>query len=719
MSNLRLTTCDAVIAIPENILVSSIQSLFNQEVLKEEIKIAIGDPKRKKHFEATFGVPKIKFQYNSQHGPRALMSFPVISGGYYGGKVIETDDEGNDKIVEVKKSWAGKNLSYEVPLNTEIHAFHDRELTIQAIYLELTQAKNVDFEQLGLDPDEGAELEADLGKTFAYSLQHAFPKTRFDAKDQPPRLFIGKVDIPQVSDTSGPLHPKTSRHSITMGEPTNEFDFMLYIYDKDDPRLASSTFFTFSTPWAGEKISPESDSVLVLSQSIVIEQLIKPVLIDKVLAKNDKLHKNLETRPLEKGSDIVKVVLEPTPDPSKKDVLVTSLEAYVRGDVHSKSSLLDITFEAKKIESLDLKSKLDFLPDWVPLPDLSAINVIVGQRHHIIAELEIVEGERFNIKQTTKSKENLDPEFELNFQGHWYENILKVVMLLIAPIFMIIATVADFLIEGLLDSANMEGLGQNLSQGVNDLADKVDLPGATIFKYGDPHFKDGNLIFDGKRIQLPDIRTTSNKPFHAVGMPPEIMSLKDLPVEKTEAVFLGEAPINHQNVNDPALGANQAKLSPYYILRREQYWERGDIKRRSGLDQQTIELSATVGVSEETEKRMSDTLHMSMTANGGLEFKGANIGVEASISRELQLETTRRVSASKEETHTENVEFPSTDAKPYIVALWVLVDRFSLRRMDNEEIDSYTIRYKNHIVEMGFPAMEWRSEENSHNPDDD
>jgi len=704
LSNGLLTLSDVVIAVPQDSLQKTIKSLFDEKKLNENIDITINESEDKS-LKASFGPPEINFRFDAQIGSVARLKFPVINGAYYGGdKVVKTKTPTGavkKEIISYVVEWkAGMFLEYDVKLDNKVQVFHDADLTVEAIYLELTQISKINLEALGLAPDDAPDIK-NACVSLAYVFKDAYKGiTSLEKDNQLPRLFIGSVNIPKVPDTEGIFAPKASRQTVTRGESTDEtseLDFLLYI-NAEDPRLKNTSISTFNRPWAGHRKELVSDVVLVLSQSLILENLIKPA-----FEKSINTGGNLVTKKttVDHAERIVLELVE-APEPDTKEVRITFFECYISG-FESGKLFLNVVIEARKMESILIETV-----------SLFPINVLTGRKQSFTYVLN-VENNTVTSDQKNFSEEVYPPQPIFDPSVHSPEDIVKwgvvpiavVISPILVPVAAAITAAIILVIKDSLSAGNFYDISYGLFKQVRILTEQIELPGSPVFKYDNLSFFEGNLLFDGKRIDIPEVRTTDNKPYD-IPSPPKIQILdEELGSRETERVLIGETLVHHKYVNDPTFKGVKAEQSPYYILSREQFWYRQDYKTSAGLGQQTLSLDVKFGVTKQTQEKLTQTLNAEISSNGSFSFKGISVGLKDTISRELKQETTSTETMATEYTESRQYISPNTQGRAFTIAIWVLADEYILKRMDGFTVDCYRIDDKSHVVEKGFPEFGW------------
>ncbi|PJN52682.1 RICIN domain-containing protein [Bacillus mycoides] len=161
---------------------------------------------------------------------------------------------------------------------------------------------------------------------------------------------------------------------------------------------------------------------------------------------------------------------------------------------------------------------------------------------------------------------------------------------------------------------------------------------------------DNNRLF-----HIPAARSTFSLPtLPAVGTRPVAPKYTDggpidqqLP-QTSESVVVGASLIPSIMVKDNG-ASDYTKIhnSPYYVLVKEEYWDKvySDIIPAGGSRKYTLK----TGVSTVDQQKMTDTLNMSFGTDLGLKFGDSSLSIKSSVSKTLQTEVSTTNTESKEE----------------------------------------------------------------------
>ncbi len=235
---------------------------------------------------------------------------------------------------------------------------------------------------------------------------------------------------------------------------------------------------------------------------------------------------------------------------------------------------------------------------------------------------------------------------------------------------------------------------------------------------------------DGEQILLPPLKGT-NESYTSYGNItrdlPELKGHRDYLPPSTEPRLVSEIYVPFIYVNDSYLSSPKSKIneSPYYILKLEQFWKKTNVDMNPGTSDRKVTFWYKTGISESQLSEMTRTLGKSISKEVQksqefsvsyqeptvkAEFEG--FGVERSggfsggykransriyrQSQDLQ-ETSKNVTSkdiSEERTFTEERSYLKGDN--VIEALYTLVDRYTLLRMDESIVDSWDIQTRDY-----------------------
>ena len=197
---------------------------------------------------------------------------------------------------------------------------------------------------------------------------------------------------------------------------------------------------------------------------------------------------------------------------------------------------------------------------------------------------------------------------------------------------------------------------------------------------------------------------------------PRVAAFGQPPPERSVPYAIGEVLVPGVAVGDPAFSGKVAQVenSPYYVLRREQYWDRsggrGYYYDIEGAGATTFRDLVKVGFSETQQASIERTLQLQISDGGDFKFgikeptTGAEVGATLSVKRQITdgLKVTESTSTTRmtEETREVTVTMP---AGRHVRVWWALVDRYSLRRYDGSPVNQWEVVDKGVRVEDSFP----------------
>lgn len=197
------------------------------------------------------------------------------------------------------------------------------------------------------------------------------------------------------------------------------------------------------------------------------------------------------------------------------------------------------------------------------------------------------------------------------------------------------------------------------------------------------------------------------------GAIPEVPRLQGFdrhPPERSPLYLIGETSLPATLVHDPDQPdvVLRVRANPYYILRREQYWDRtrcsgGDpcLYEHDGHTTKHYETEITYGYSLAQSDHMEETTHTKFSAEGKIVFGPK---VSATISRAVQHELKVQQSTASEYKASirEKAELDIPDER-FIVCNWVLVNRYTLLNMARAEVNRWDVAQYGVLVSDGYP----------------
>ncbi|MBJ8107732.1 MULTISPECIES: RICIN domain-containing protein [Bacillus cereus group] len=239
--------------------------------------------------------------------------------------------------------------------------------------------------------------------------------------------------------------------------------------------------------------------------------------------------------------------------------------------------------------------------------------------------------------------------------------------------------------------------GNNNFEIVNQGSGKVaSWAGMELYGYKDYVDLDESNPSDNDRLfHIPAARSTFSLPtLPTVGTRPNAPDYntsgaidQQLP-QTSNSVVVGASLIPSIMVKDNG-ASDYTKIhnSPYYVLVKEEYWEkvRSEIIPAGATSKYTVKS----GVSEIDQKKMSDTLAMSFGSDLGLKFGESSLSIKSSVSRTIQTEVTKTSTNATEETEEKSI--PSIPGKNTGFTAYQLVTKYTVKRTDGSVVTDPSI----------------------------
>ena len=190
--------------------------------------------------------------------------------------------------------------------------------------------------------------------------------------------------------------------------------------------------------------------------------------------------------------------------------------------------------------------------------------------------------------------------------------------------------------------------------------------------------------------------------------PPEISNFNEneIPLESDVKLY-GESLTPFYMVKDPNRTiAEQISETPYYKLRREQYYQRIGMFEAEGKQNSTYQYTVSAGVEESVQQSITETTGISITVDAGFSYGAVSASVSATYAKELSVTNSTGKSESKETTHSITVDFPVGEHT--LAAFWQLVDHYVLMDSKGQVVlvwdvpwDSWTTTSYTENIETG------------------
>ena len=200
---------------------------------------------------------------------------------------------------------------------------------------------------------------------------------------------------------------------------------------------------------------------------------------------------------------------------------------------------------------------------------------------------------------------------------------------------------------------------------------------------------------------------------------PRLQSYDITPPIKSPIYLIGESIVPAFHVGDHKYfsKANQYDSNPFYVLRREQYWKRQALEEYDGHSSNRKKVTVKTGISSTESTSMEDTIKMTMGASSsfkfapeigfdGLSLKGPenSQSFTSELSKELKMTTSSSTTVMEERTEEQELHFK--EGTRAVIALWTLVDSFTLFGMDKHRVvKKWTVTRPNVVRRDAYPAL--------------
>lgn len=190
-----------------------------------------------------------------------------------------------------------------------------------------------------------------------------------------------------------------------------------------------------------------------------------------------------------------------------------------------------------------------------------------------------------------------------------------------------------------------------------------------------------------------------------IGDVPRIDSYSSTPPLMTTPVLIGEGPIPFLFVR--TLDRDyQVRNTPYYTMRREQYWKRVEMGEKPADASQSWTYMARYGMSRSESITIESTYAFNFKMTGELTF--TNEGLKQTLGSTLETQnkvvTTLVSSSTYTEERTEQMSFSIPVGVRVRWAAWHLVDRYSVIEMDGRDVvDQWELVYRDQRVVDAYP----------------
>jgi hypothetical protein len=181
----------------------------------------------------------------------------------------------------------------------------------------------------------------------------------------------------------------------------------------------------------------------------------------------------------------------------------------------------------------------------------------------------------------------------------------------------------------------------------------------------------------------------------------KLESFDQAPVRETPRRLVGTALVAFPFVHDDWSLGERMRRSPYYLLKRECYWSLQDWRHYSGAGQRTTTITVYQGLSTTTENSLEKTFAVAIGSDGT--YKSSDeVGLKFALSAGSTWKESKQVTREEYAEHTQTVAFP--EGKRVAVAVWRLVNVYTLIRADGQQISQATYTEPQYEQERSWPV---------------
>lgn len=177
-------------------------------------------------------------------------------------------------------------------------------------------------------------------------------------------------------------------------------------------------------------------------------------------------------------------------------------------------------------------------------------------------------------------------------------------------------------------------------------------------------------------------------------------SFDKAPLRETPQRLVGTALVAFPFVHGDWALRERMKDSPYYLLKRECYWSLQDWCHYSGAGKRTKTITVYQGLSTTTENSLENTFKVEIGADGIYKSKDSG-GLKFSVSAGWTWKESQQVVREEYTERTETVTF--SEGKRTTVAIWRLVNVYTLIRTDGQQISQATYTEPRYEQERSWP----------------
>ena len=178
-------------------------------------------------------------------------------------------------------------------------------------------------------------------------------------------------------------------------------------------------------------------------------------------------------------------------------------------------------------------------------------------------------------------------------------------------------------------------------------------------------------------LEVPALRPGEDEGVRAPDIP-RLTSMSDTPPTVSESWVVAEVLVPFMYVNDGAVSF-QLLTTPYYILSREQYWERSKIQEYDGQSSDTITQEVITGITETSSRSLENELKITIAADASFSYGGAAVALKTELQNTLKISESTSQSQTHQEKKSVTITLPKIRCR---VLVWQLVESFTLLRGD-------------------------------------
>ncbi len=196
-----------------------------------------------------------------------------------------------------------------------------------------------------------------------------------------------------------------------------------------------------------------------------------------------------------------------------------------------------------------------------------------------------------------------------------------------------------------------------------------------------------------------------------IGDIPRVTDIDKMPPEQSTAEVIGEIAVPSALVHDGRFSNKliQFQRSPYYILRREEYWDRtgdnGYYHDHGEGEQRTKKVELFYQVTIEATETEEKTFGVEFSVTGGVNFLGNTVNISTKVSNALKVTKMTHERIVTERLDNFEVEYKS-EVPRCVFVCWSLVDKYTLLRVTGdvrEPMQTWTVPQYNTKKVDSFP----------------